>query len=106
MNLPDFLSQDADGYIHLSGHRIGLHHVVDRYNEGYSPEMLVFEYDTLSLYLINKVIAFYHENRSEVDAYVESERAEYQRQSANAPKVLDFEELRRRMESGARSDKK
>ena len=24
MNLPDFLTLDTDGYIHVSGHRIGL----------------------------------------------------------------------------------
>ncbi len=28
MNLPDFLVQDRDGYIHLAGHRIGVRHVV------------------------------------------------------------------------------
>ena len=28
MQLPDFLLRDEHGYIHLAGHRIGLHHVV------------------------------------------------------------------------------
>jgi uncharacterized protein (DUF433 family) len=106
MNLPDFLTQEPDGYIHLTGHRIGLQDVIDRYNEGDSPETLVFEFDSLSLYVINKVIAFYQQNRSEVDAYIAREQAECERQRANTPRVLDFEELRRRMESGARPDKK
>jgi hypothetical protein len=40
MTLPEFLTQSEAGEIRLAGHRIGLFHVVRRYNEGYSPEML------------------------------------------------------------------
>jgi hypothetical protein len=25
MNLPDFLTQEPQGYIHFAGHRVGLH---------------------------------------------------------------------------------
>jgi hypothetical protein len=39
VQLPEFLT-DAGGEIVLSGHRIGLYHVVQRYNEGDSAEML------------------------------------------------------------------
>ena len=38
MQLPEFL-HIADGEIRIVGHRIGLHHVVKAYNEGYSAEM-------------------------------------------------------------------
>lgn len=48
MELPDFLN-DTDGEIRLTGHRIGLMHVVDRYNEGYSVEGIVCESLTLRL---------------------------------------------------------
>ncbi len=82
MNLPDFLINHADGEIRLSGHRIGLYHVVDRYQEGYSPEMLHEEFPTLPLALIHEVIAFYLENQTEVDAYVAAYRAELERQEA------------------------
>lgn len=68
--LPDFLSADAYGYVHITGHRIGLQTLVRCYNDGYSPEMMAAEYPTLSLATIHKVIAFYLENRSEVDRYV------------------------------------
>src|SRR5260370_36740306 len=70
MTLPDFLAADAYGYIHLAGHRIGLRHVVELFQERYTPEMLLDNYPKLSLALINKVIAFYLENQAEVDSYV------------------------------------
>ena len=44
MTLPDSLTQDPDGFIHVTGHRIGLQHLVHYYNEGYSAEMLACEY--------------------------------------------------------------
>jgi uncharacterized protein (DUF433 family) len=82
MNLPEFLVDHPDGEIRLTGHRIGLYHVVDRYQDGYSPEMLAELYPTLPLALIHKVIAFYLENQAEVDAYVAAYRAELERQEA------------------------
>jgi uncharacterized protein (DUF433 family) len=76
MTLPDFLHQAPHGEILLTGSRIGLYHVVHYYNEGYSPEMLVGQFPTLSLALVHKVIAFYLEHRDEVDAYVARCRSE------------------------------
>ena len=81
MELPSYL-QHADGEIRLAGHRIGLFHVVDRYEEGYSPEMIREEFPTLPLALIHRVIAFYLENQQEVGAYVTHYRAELDRQEA------------------------
>jgi uncharacterized protein (DUF433 family) len=97
MDLPDFLTQEPDGDIHVTGHRIGIKHIVDRYNEGYSPVMLLEEYPTLSLPIIHKSIAFYLENKTEVDAYIAECEAELDRQQAAAKKGPDLAELRRRM---------
>jgi uncharacterized protein (DUF433 family) len=99
MNLPEFLAQDRYGYIHLAGHRIGLRHVVELYNEGYTPEMLQDHFPTLSLALVHKVIAFYLENRPEVDAYIRQSREVLERQAAQAPQGPDAAELRQRMEA-------
>ena len=82
MTLPDFLVDHPDGEIRLTEHRIGLFHIVRYYNEGYSPEMLIEQFPTLSLALIHKVIAFYLENRAEVDAYVANYEAELEQQRA------------------------
>ena len=99
MTLPDFLSQNANGEIRLAGHRIGLFHVVHYYNEGCSPEMLACQYPSLPLALIHKVIAFYLENRAEVDAYVTTCRDELSRQRAANPRRIDVEALRQRLEA-------
>jgi uncharacterized protein (DUF433 family) len=99
MNLPDFLVEHPDGEIRLAGHRIGLYHVIDLNQEGHSPEMLHEEYPTLPLALIHKVIAFYLENRHEVDAYVAAYRAELERQEAGQPPSPALLRLRRRSQA-------
>jgi len=99
MKLPEFLTQDDLGFIAITGHRIGLHHVVSLYNEGWSVEMIACEFDTLSLAEIHKVIAFYLDNREAVDAYVREENAELERQRAATPPGVTLAELRRRIES-------
>ena len=75
MTLPDFFTQTPEGEILLTGHRIGLSHLVHYYREGYSPEMLVCQYPTLSLPQVHKAIAFALEHAAEVDAYVTGCRA-------------------------------
>ena len=88
MNLPDFLNREATGEIRLTSHRIGLYHVVHYYNDGYSAEMLVGQFPDLSLALIHKVIAFYLENRVDVDAYVAACQDDMNRQRAASPRVV------------------
>lgn len=101
MDLPSYL-QNADGEIRLTGHRIGLFHVVDRYQEGYSPEMIGEEFDTLPLALIHRVIAFYLENQQEVDVYVTNYRAELDRQETAQPSSAAAVEIRRRLQARLR----
>src|SRR5476649_968434 len=97
MNLPDFLTTEAPGEIRLSGHRIGLFHVVHYYNEGYSAEMLVCQYPTLPLALIHKAIAFYLENKGEVDAYAADYQNTLDQQRAANPNRLPLAALRERL---------
>lgn len=77
--LPPFLHA-PDGEIMIVGHRIGLHHVVRLYREGYSPEMVWETYPSLSLAVIYRCIAIYLENRLEVDGYMAQRDTEVQRQ--------------------------
>ena len=104
MQLPDFLVEVPYGEIRLTGHRIGLYHVVDLYNDGYSPERLHEEFPTLPVDLINKVIAFYRENKTEVDAYMAECVAEMERQRAANPSRFDWAEMRRRFEEQPRTE--
>ncbi|SRR5260370_42665710 len=99
MNLPDFLAEDRHGYIHIAGHRIGLRHVVDLYNDGYTPEMLKDQFPTLPLALVHKVIAFYLENQAGADAYISRSRQALDAQAAGPQHGPDAAELRRRMEA-------
>jgi uncharacterized protein (DUF433 family) len=104
MNLLDFLAQDKYGYIHLAGHRIGLRHVVDLYNEDYTPEMILDHFPTLTLALIYKTIGFYLDNQAEVDSYIAKCREEIERLEAAPRQGPDHAELRRRMEAMRRAE--
>ena len=97
MILPEFLSQDSDGYIHVAGHRIGLQDLVYYYNEGHSAEALVEMFPTLTLALIHKLIAFYLEHQADVDAYVTRCEGQIAQQRAAASSGPDLAELRRRL---------
>ena len=102
MKLPEFLTEWPFGEIVLTGHRIGLYHVVSDYQQGYSSEQLHEEYPTLPLELINQVLAFYKENQSEVDAYMARLQVECDRQYAEyvaAGRGINWEELRKRFEA-------
>jgi uncharacterized protein (DUF433 family) len=99
MYLPESLTQAPDSEIHLTGHRIGLFHIVRYYNEGHSAEMLVFQYPTLPLSLVHKVIAWYLDNREAVDDYVGRCQAELTRQQTAAPRSVDAVALRQRSEA-------
>jgi uncharacterized protein (DUF433 family) len=98
MKLPEYLREAPYGEILLTGSRIGLYHVISYYNLGESAEQLAERWQTLSLDLIKKVLAFYHENKEEVDAYVAREQAALDHLRATTPRRIDWEELRRRME--------
>lgn len=98
--LPGFLSRDRYGEIRLSGHRIGLLHVVDLHNQGLAPAAIHDEYPTLPLDLIVRSIEFYLSHRAEVDEYVSTIRAEIDRQAAEPSGGPTAAELRRRLGSG------
>lgn len=99
MTWPDFLTRDSHGYIHLTGHRIGLRHVVELYHEDYTPEMIHDHYPTLTLALIHKVIAYYLENQTEVDAYISTCRQAIEQLAAGPQPGPDAAELHRRMQA-------
>ncbi|MBI2807817.1 MAG: hypothetical protein HYX68_22780 [Planctomycetes bacterium] len=99
MTLPDFLSQDKFGYIHVTDHRVGLVDVVHFYGMGDSPEMLHARFPTVSLPLCHKIIAYYLENQSDVDDYCSRHRAEMARQRAQARAGPGVDELQKRRDA-------
>ena len=102
MKLPVFLTDAGYGAIRLTGHRISLKDVVDLYRDGYSCQEIQEQFPTLSQDLINRVLDFYRENKSEVDAYVAKCQAEIEQQRATTPTKLNLEELQKRMEAWGR----
>ena len=96
-NLPEFLALYPGGQIRLAGHRIALEHVMERYSEGYSAEMLCEQYPSLSLALVHKTIAFYWERQSEVEDYLSRIRADLETQRRLASKGPSCSELRQRL---------
>jgi uncharacterized protein (DUF433 family) len=97
--LPNFLTQDPDGFIHVTGHRVGLQHIIHYYQEGFSPEMLACEYPSLPLAEVHKVIAYYLENRADVERYIadcESLVDEQRRSGKVGPSIA---ELRQRLQT-------
>ncbi|MFI5379049.1 MAG: DUF433 domain-containing protein [Tepidisphaerales bacterium] len=99
MVLPDFLTRDPDGFIHLTGHRIGLQDVARLYREGHSPEMIAIMFPSLTLAQIHKTIGHYLENQAEVDALIAGNDAEIARAKAGNPPGPSMSELRRRLEA-------
>lgn len=71
MNLPDFLTRDDNGWIHVTDHRIGLEDIVFFFRRGDSPEMLHLRFPTVGVSTMYRVIAFYLDNEKEAGAYVD-----------------------------------
>jgi uncharacterized protein (DUF433 family) len=104
MTLPDFLHADEYGEIFLAGHRITLYHLLKDYRQGCPAEQLAAAYPTLSLALVEKVLAFYRENGPEVEQYLKETRAEIERQTAAPPRGPSREELQRRSEAKRKAE--
>lgn len=97
MNLPEFLTEDSFGYIHLTGHRVGLVDIVHFYAQGDSAEMLAARFPSVPLPLHHKVIAYYLEHQPEVEKYVAGhDAAVAQHRATSAGRGPSLEELKSR----------
>jgi uncharacterized protein (DUF433 family) len=66
----DYLEVVGPDIVRVRGHRIGLEHIVERYQEGFSPEQISLDFPGVSLAQIYGVITYYLSNQAEVDAYI------------------------------------
>ncbi len=96
MNLPEFLTEWPHGEIVLTGHRIGLFHVVAAFRRGMSAEEIHAEFPTLPLDLIERTLVFYRDNQAFVDEYVANCQSEIDRQRSRG-KHVDVAGLRDRL---------
>lgn len=70
------LALDGDGVIRVDKTRVALDRVVFSFLSGATPEQIVQQYDTLELADVYAVIAYYLRNQTEVDAYLQEQKAE------------------------------
>ncbi len=100
MQLEDYLDFSDPDAIRIKGHRLGIEHLINLFNEGYSPEEMTQHYAGLSLEKIYAVLTYYLQHRAELDAYAkrveDQAEAEYQAWRANpSPTVERLRALRR-----------
>jgi uncharacterized protein (DUF433 family) len=65
-----------DGSIRVGDTRVLVDLVVAAFNEGRTPEEIVINYPTLKLTEVYNAIAYYLENRDQIDAYIATRAAE------------------------------
>ncbi len=99
LSLPPCVHWHPDGEIRLVGHRIGLHHFIYYYNQGFTAEMILCQYPTLDLATIHKVIAFYLDHQEDVDRYVADYQAELDHLRTAGSHAPSVAELRNRLET-------
>jgi uncharacterized protein (DUF433 family) len=101
MRLPPSLTEWPFGEIVLTGHRITLYHIMTSHRRGLSPEQIQERFPTLAVGQVREVLAFYRDNRAEVDAYVSKYSADLRRQRRRAQHI-DIDALRFRAKFGGR----
>lgn len=69
--MTDYLEIVAQDVVRVKGHRIGLEHIVERYQTGLSPEQIALDFPGVDLAAIYNIIAYYLHNQEEVESYLE-----------------------------------
>jgi uncharacterized protein (DUF433 family) len=70
MEPKDYLEFAGPDEIKIKGHRIGLEHVVDLYQDGHTAEQIAEEFPGLPREKIDATISYYLTHKAEVDAYL------------------------------------
>ncbi len=96
MNLPAFLTRRPNGEVVVTGHRIGLFSIIDRYQRGLSAEQIREEFPTLEIDAIRSILGFHADHRAEVDKYVSDYRADLERLEAEFQPSSALVEVRRK----------
>ena len=74
--IQDVITVNQAGVWRVSGTRVSVDSVIYAFNEGASPEEIIWRFDTLDLKKVYSVINYYLHNREQVDKYLaDSEKA-------------------------------
>lgn len=74
MSVP--LQQHSDGTLRVGGTRVLLEVVIRAFHRGETPEGIVESFPTLKLDAVYAVIAYYLQNRAEIDVYIDQVETE------------------------------
>lgn len=108
MQLEDYFEFDErSGAIRIKGHRVWLEHIVERFKQGYEPERIHAELDTLSLEEIYAAILYYLHNAEAVERYLADLEAfvaeQVRKQDENpSPAILRMRAVREQWEREGR----
>lgn len=94
----DYLEFLAPDEIRLKGHRIWLEHIVTRARQGKNAAEIVADFPTLTVEVVQAVLAYADTHRTEVDAYLarhEAFMAEQMRRTEQIPDSPVMARLRR-----------
>ena len=70
MQLDMYLDVQGPDVIRIKGHRIGLEHIVERFQQGMSPQRIAADFPGVGLAAIYTTIAYYLHNQAEADASI------------------------------------
>ena len=95
------LTQDSKGRYVIRGTKLPLELVLNDYLRGYSAERIASQYNDINIRDIYAVLAYYHDNRKELDNYLEEQNrlssefhAAIEKQS-----TLSYEKMQARLKS-------
>jgi uncharacterized protein (DUF433 family) len=67
------LTQDVKGRYVIRGTKLPLELILNAYKRGFSAERIASQYNGLEIRDIYAVLAYYHDNRKELDGYLEEQ---------------------------------
>jgi uncharacterized protein (DUF433 family) len=70
------LTMNEAGVLRITGTRVSLDSVIYAFNEGATPEEIILQYSTLDLADVYSVIAYYLQNRAEIEEYLDKREIE------------------------------
>lgn len=95
--VPPPLRFDAHGVCRVADTRVTLLTLIEAFQEGATPEEIYQEYPSVRLADVYAVIAYYLGHRDEIDAYLETVRAQEAQVIGEIKLRSPFSEIRRRL---------
>lgn len=94
---PPPLREEPSGAIRIGQTRVLLELVIEAFQDGATPEMIVQSYDTLNLPDVYAVIAYYLKHPSEVDEYISKRNHEGEEFKKQVESKQDLKWIRQRL---------